>query len=231
MESRLIAAGLILLVAGCAEKPAPPAGDSVPSVEHPTVQLSNRPTVIFFGTSLTAGLGVSPDQAYPALIQRKADSAGLRLTVENRGNSGETSAGALTRIDWILKSAPAMIVIETGANDGLRGQDPDSTEANIQGIIDKIRARDSTIRIALIGMEAMPNLGRRYVERFRGIYPELAKRNGLLFVPFLLEGVAGVEGLNQADGVHPTPKGHERVAENVWRALRVTLVTLDRSAR
>jgi acyl-CoA thioesterase-1 len=122
-------------------------------------------------------------------------------------------------------------VIETGANDGLRGQDPDSTRANIQGIIDKIRARDSTTRIAIVGMEAMPNLGRRYVERFRAIYPELARTNDLVFVPFLLNGVAGVEGLNQADGVHPTPKGHELVAENVWKALRVTLVTLDGTAR
>jgi acyl-CoA thioesterase-1 len=228
MESRYIAAGLMLLLLGCAERPVPP-------VERPSAHAPTRPralpTVVFFGTSLTAGLGVEPDQAYPAIIQRKADSAGLSLLVENRGNSGETSAGALTRIDWILRAPPALIVIETGANDGLRGQDPDSTRANIQGVIDKIHARDSTIRIAIVGMEAMPNLGRRYVERFRSIYPELARANGAVFIPFLLEGVAGVEGLNQADGIHPTPKGHERVAENVWQGLRVTLVTLDRTAR
>ena len=187
--------------------------------------------MVFLGTSLTAGLGVDPDQAYPAIIQRKADSAGLKLQIENRGNSGETSAGALTRIDWILRAPPEFIVIETGANDGLRGQDPDSTRANIQGIIDKIRARDSTIGIAIVGMEAMPNLGRRYVERFRAIYPELARTNDALFIPFLLDGVAGVEGLNQGDGIHPTPKGHEKVAENIWKALRVRLVTLDSSGR
>jgi acyl-CoA thioesterase-1 len=232
MESRYIAAILALLMVGCAEKPVPSVEQPTAGPpDRPTAGPSDRPTVVFFGTSLTAGLGVEPDQAYPALIQRKADSAGIRILVENRGNSGETSAGALTRIDWILRAPPAFIVIETGANDGLRGQDPDSTRANIQGIIDTIRARDSTIGIAIVGMEAMPNLGRRYVERFRTMYPELARANGAVYVPFLLEGVAGVEGLNQGDGIHPTPMGHERVAENVWQALRVTLVTLDRTSR
>jgi acyl-CoA thioesterase-1 len=234
MESRLIAATVTLLLAGCGEKPASPAADSVSTVERPSAVRppedglpSSRAVVVFFGTSLTAGLGVDPDQAYPAIIQRKADSAGLRLAIENRGNSGETSAGALTRIDWILRAPPAFIVIETGANDGLRGQDPDSTRANIQAIIDKVRRRDSTIGIAIVGMEAMPNLGRRYVERFRAMYPELARTNGALFVPFLLDGVAGVEGLNQGDGIHPTPKGHERVAENIWQALRPTLTAIS----
>ena len=180
---------------------------------------SARASVVFLGTSLTAGLGVDPDQAYPALIQQKLDSAGLNLTVENRGNSGETSAGALTRLDWILQTPPAVLVIETGANDGLRGQDPDSTKANIRAIIERTRARDSTTRIALVAMEAMPNLGARYVRRFHAIYPTLAREEHVTLVPFLLTGVAGVDSLNQADGIHPTPLGHRIVANTVWRAL------------
>ncbi|HET7042501.1 MAG TPA: arylesterase [Gemmatimonadales bacterium] len=189
-----------------------------------------RPSVVFLGTSLTAGLGVDPDQAYPALIQQKADSAGFHLTIENRGNSGETSAGALSRLDWVLQTPPAVLVIETGANDGLRGQDPDSTEANIRAIIRHTRARDSTTRIALVQMEAMPNLGARYVRRFRAIYPTLAREEHVTLVPFLLTGVAGVDSLNQADGIHPTPVGHRIVANTVWRALRPILAEVDRAA-
>ena len=228
MESRLVLGGLILVALGCS-KPVERPVDSATGrqVDSTLVQGSAaaplRPSVVFLGTSLTAGLGVDPDQAYPALLQRMADSAGLHLTIENRGNSGETSAGALTRIDWILQSPPALLVIETGANDGLRGQDPDSTAANIQAIIDRIRAKDSATRIALVQMEAMPNLGRSYVTRFHAIYPALAQKNHLLLVPFLLRGVAGVDSLNQADGVHPTPRGHQIVARTVWNALLPTL--------
>ena len=232
MQSRrttVVAALALLSLAGCKEKPTPPAvADTVPAVEHPSGQASPRPSVVFLGTSLTAGLGVDPSQAYPALIQRKADSAGLHLEVVNRGNSGVTSAGTLATLDWILKSPPALIVIETGANDGLRGQDPEATKANIQRIIDRIRAGDSTTMIALVQMEAMPNLGRRYVERFHAIYPELARANRIVLVPFLLNGVAGVDSLNQADGIHPTPRGHQVVAETVWRALRPVLTEIDR---
>lgn len=224
MESRLVLGGLILVALGCS-RPVERQVDSATGrqVDSTLVQGSAaaplRPSVVFLGTSLTAGLGVDPDQAYPALLQRMADSAGLHLTIENRGNSGETSAGALTRIDWILQTPPALLVIETGANDGLRGQDPDSTAANIQAIIDRIRAKDSATRIALVQMEAMPNLGRSYVTRFHAIYPALAQKNHLLLVPFLLRGVAGVDSLNQADGVHPTPRGHQIVARTVWNAL------------
>ena len=228
MQSRLIIITTALLVAGCGEKAAPPAAGPVPPVEHPSADPPIRPSVVFLGTSLTAGLGVDPSQAYPALIQRKADSAGLHVEVVNRGNSGVTSAGTLATLDWILKSPPALIVVETGANDGLRGQDPESTKANIQRIIDRIRSGDSTTMIALVQMEAMPNLGRRYVERFHAIYPELARVNRIPLVPFLLDGVAGVDSLNQADGIHPTPRGHQIVAETVWRALRPVLTEIDR---
>jgi acyl-CoA thioesterase-1 len=185
----------------------------------------STPLVVFVGTSLTAGYGLpDPGLAYPALIQRKIDSAGLGFRVANRGVSGETSAGALARIDWVLRQGnPAVLVVETGANDGLRGQDPDTTRANIQAIFDRAKALDRPPRLVLVGMEAMPNLGQDYTRRFRAIFPDVARANGAAFVPFLLDGVAGVDSLNQEDGIHPTPRGQARVADNVWRVLREVL--------
>ncbi len=186
--------------------------------------------MVVVGTSLTAGYGLSdPGLAYPALIQRKVDSLGLRLRVVNGGVSGETSAGALRRIDWVLsRGKVAVLMVETGANDGLRGQDPDSTRANIQAIFDRAKALEPPPRLVLTGMEAMPNLGEDYTRRFRGLFPELARTNGAAFVPFLLDGVAGVDSLNQADGIHPTARGQEIVADNVWRVLRSVVTELSR---
>ncbi|MEZ4456433.1 MAG: arylesterase [Gemmatimonadales bacterium] len=153
-------------------------------------------------------------------MQRRLDSLGLGYRAVNAGVSGETSAGALRRIDWVLaQNRVAVLVLETGANDGLRGQDPDSTRANIQAIIDRARALSPPPRVVLTGMEALPNLGARYVEQFRAIYPDLARANGAALVPFLLAGVAGVDSLNQGDGIHPTPRGQQLVAENVWAVL------------
>lgn len=203
-----------------------PRGDSLPPAPD-TVAAGPRsgatPTIVFLGTSLTAGYGLDPDQAFPALIQRKLDSAGLDYRVVNAGVSGETSAGALQRIDWILRQPPAVLVLETGANDGLRGQNPDSTRANIQTVIDRIRERSPGTRILLAGMEAMPNLGAQYTSRFRAIYPELARRNDLILIPFLLYGVAGIDSLNQQDGIHPNEAGERIVAGNVWSILRGVL--------
>jgi acyl-CoA thioesterase-1 len=181
--------------------------------------IATAPVVMFVGTSLTAGLGVEPDQAYPALIQRKIDSAGRNYRVVNAGVSGETSAGALRRIDWLLRDPVAVLVLETGANDGLRGQDPNSIRGNIQAIIDRVHAKQPETRILIVGMNAMPNLGRKYATRFEGIYPAVARTNRLPIVPALLEGVGGVDSLNQPDGIHPTPAGHRRLAANVWQTL------------
>ena len=153
----------------------------------------------------------------------KIDSAGLRFVTVNAGVSGETSAGARRRIDWLLREPAAVLVIETGANDGLRGLDVDSLAANIQAIIDRARQQSPPPRIVLVGMEAPPNFGFGYVRRFRAVYPEVAKRNRLPLVPFLLEGVAGVDSLNQADMLHPTPAGQRRVAETVWPVLEKVL--------
>ena len=195
------------------EQGPPPPG---PVAQLPT---GSRPTIVFLGTSITAGLGLDPGQAYPALIQRWLDSLGLDFQVINAGVSGETSAGALSRIGWLLRRPPAILVIETGANDGLRGQDPASTRANIQGIIDSVRARSAETRIVIAGMQTLPNMGRSYLQDFVRIYPDLARSNDLPLIPFILEGVGGVDSLNQADGIHPTSAGQRIVADNVWRVL------------
>ncbi len=185
----------------------------------------STPLIVFVGTSLTAGYGLpDPKLAYPALIQQKIDSLKLGYRAVNAGVSGETSAGALRRINWLLdRGNIAVVMVETGANDGLRGQDPDSTRANIQGIFDRARQLDPVPQLVLTGMEAMPNLGQAYTARFRALYSDLAKANNLAFIPFLLVGVAGVDSLNQADGIHPTAQGQEIVAATVWRAIKPLL--------
>ena len=179
--------------------------------------------MVFLGTSLTAGLGIDPADAYPALLQRKIDSAGLAFTTVNAGVSGETSAGARHRIDWLMSQPVSVLVIETGANDGLRGLDVDTLRANIQAIIDRARTQQPPPRIILVGMRALPNYGLQYVRRFKAVYPELAKENHVPLVPFLLEGVAGVDSLNQADMMHPTATGQRRVAETIWPVLEGVL--------
>jgi acyl-CoA thioesterase-1 len=189
------------------------------------------PRIVCLGTSLTAGFGLDPEQAWPAVLQRKIDEAGLRYRVVNAGVSGETSAGARRRVDWLLREPAAVLVVETGANDGLRGQEPDSTRANIRGILDRARGQDPPPKLVLAGMQAPPNLGADYTRRFRAVFPDLAKEYGAAFVPFLLEGVAGVPRLNQADGIHPTPEGQRLVAENVWRALKPLLAPSGAAGR
>ena len=226
-SGRIIVVLVTAVLCGCGggDPPARRVVDSppgpAPAAQGPAT--AGTPRIVFLGTSLTAGLGLDPDSAYPAWIQRKVDAAGLRYTVVNAGQSGESSAGALTRIDWILRQQPAVLVIETGANDGLRGQDPDSTRANIQAIIDRTRAASPTTRIVLASMEAMPNLGQDYVRRFRAIFPTLAERNGITLLPFILDGVAGIDSLNQQDGIHPGNRGARLVADNIWRGLEPVL--------
>jgi acyl-CoA thioesterase-1 len=183
----------------------------------------DRPVVLFVGTSLTAGLGLDPSEAYPALVQQKIDASGLRYRVVNAGVSGETSAGARRRMGWLLRQSVAVLVVETGANDGLRGQDPAATRENIQAILDEARRQQPPPKLVIAAMEALPNYGEEYRRRFRAIYPQLATANRATLVPFLLEGVAGDPKLNQPDGIHPTAEGHARVAENVWKALRPLL--------
>jgi acyl-CoA thioesterase-1 len=203
---------------GC-EQPDREAREGSP----PPIAAADRPSVVFLGTSLTAGLGLEPEQAYPALIQRKIDSAGLGYRVVNAGVSGETSAGARRRVDWLLREPVAVLVLETGANDGLRGLPPDSLRANIQAVFDRAKAISPTPKLVLVGMRVPPNYGRAYTDRFRAVYPEVARANGAELVPFLLDGVGGVAGLNQADGIHPTAEGQRVMAETVWRVLEPVL--------
>jgi acyl-CoA thioesterase-1 len=196
---------------------------AAPARASATAPRGQRPTILFLGTSLTAGLGLDPGEAYPAVIQQKIDSAGLSYRVANAGVSGETSAGAVRRIDWLLRQKPVVLVIETGANDGLRGLSTDSLKANIQTIIDSARALSPPPRIVLVGMRALPNYGFAYARRFSRVYSELAERNDVPLVPFLLEDVAGRDGMNQADGIHPTVAGQQRMAETVWKVLEKEL--------
>ena len=214
-----LAAVVALLACGREKASGVPDAVAVAGVDTGRPPTTSAPVVMFVGTSLTAGLGVEPDQAYPALIQQKIDSSGLHYRVVSAGVSGETSAGALRRIDWLLRDPVAVLVLETGANDGLRGQDPDSIRGTIQAIIDRVHAAQPAARILLVGMNAMPNLGSAYVTRFQAIYPAVARSNHLPMVPALLEGVGGVDSLNQPDGIHPTPAGHRRLAANVWQVL------------
>lgn len=213
-----LALALAMTLAGCRGASSPPADDKALPPET-----SVRPVILCVGTSLTAGLGLDPEQAYPALLQAKLDAAGLSYRVVNAGVSGETSAGAVRRMDWLFRQKVAVLVLETGANDGLRGQDPESTRANIQAVFDRARLLSPPPRLVLAGMQALPNYGPQYARNFRSLFPELARLNHAALIPFILEGVAGVPALNQGDGIHPTAEGHKLVAENVWRVLQPLL--------
>lgn len=200
------------------------AGRTAPPASADTsARGTERHAVVFLGTSLTAGLGVEPEEAYPARIQAKIDSAGLPFRVVNAGVSGETSAGGRRRVEWLLRQPIAVLVIELGANDGLRGLDVTALRENLQAIIDRVRAVEPDAAIVLAGMEAPPNMGRRYTAEFRETFAALARANHVALIPFLLDGVGGIAALNQADGIHPTAAGHRIIADNVWRVLEPLL--------
>lgn len=232
MAPKILLFLFVALAAGC-ERDADrrPDGSEAPAnaPEGEGRSSGRSPVVLFVGTSLTAGYGLPGDLAYPALIQAKIDSAGLDFRVVNAGVSGETSAGGLRRMDWLLRQPVAVLVLELGANDMLRGQEVDALRSNLQEIIDATRAAHPDARIVIAGLRAAPNLGERYAERFEAVFPELARENDAALIPFLLEGVAGVPELNQPDGNHPTAEGQRRVAETVWTALGQVL--RERSGR
>jgi acyl-CoA thioesterase-1 len=203
--------------------------DDAPASTPVSSRSGATPAILFLGTSLTAGYGLDPEQPYPALIQKKIDGAGLNFRVINAGVSGETSAGARRRVEWLLQRPVSILVLETGANDGLRGLPPDSLRANIQAIFDQARRVQPSVRLVLLGMRIPPNYGRRYTQEFESVYPELARSNSATLVPFLLEGVGGVAALNQPDGVHPTAEGQRRMAETVWRVLEPELRRMQKA--
>lgn len=180
-------------------------------------------TVLFFGDSITAGYGLDPDQAYPALIQKKIEAASLPYRVVNAGLSGETTAGGLRRLDWILRQKVDVFVLALGGNDGLRGVAPDVTRRNLQAMIDRIRTRYPDVKILIAGMQMPTSMGPDYTAAFRQIFPEVATANRAALVPFLLEGVGGIAEFNQPDLIHPTAEGQKLVAANVWPVLEPLL--------
>jgi acyl-CoA thioesterase-1 len=190
---------------------------------HPTQNREQSKAILFFGNSLTAGYGIDPAYAFPSLIQEKIRANGWNFQVITAGVSGETTAGGLRRVDWVLQRPVDVFVLELGANDGLRGRPIENARGNLQAIIDRVRSKYPQVRIVLAGMQLPANLGRDYTSRFRAIFPELAQKNNAMLIPFLLEGVGGVPRLNLPDGIHPTPQGHQIVAENVWRVLEPVL--------
>lgn len=197
-----------------APRPAAPAPAATPKA-------GEGPLVVFLGDSLTAGLGLPEEQAYPAVLDRRLDAQGTPVRVLNAGVSGDTTAGGVYRLDWLLKQKPDVLVVGLGGNDGLRGLDLEETEKNLRRIVR--RAKDSGARVLLLGMMIPPNYGPDYANQFRDMYPEIAEDLDVPLVPFLLEGVGGVADLNQADGIHPTAKGQERVAATVEPYLREIL--------
>jgi acyl-CoA thioesterase I len=183
--------------------------------------------VLFLGDSITAGYGLDSFEAYPEIIQKKIDTKGWNFKVVNAGQSGDTSAGGLSRLDWVLKNKVDVLVLELGGNDGLRGLPVAEMKKNLQAIIDRTKQRYPGVKIVVAGMKLPPNMGRDYGRQFEAVFPDLAKRNNAPLVPFVLEGVGGTRELNLADGIHPTAKGHEIVANNVWKVLEPVLRSLN----
>lgn len=184
----------------------------------------SKKRIVFFGDSLTAGYGLDDvEDAFPGIIQKSLDSLNLSYSVVNSGVSGETTAGGRSRIDWVLNQEPNIFVLELGANDGLRGVPLSETKVNLQMIIDAVKKKYPKTKIVLAGMQIPPNMGQDYTSEFRQIFPDLATKNDLALIPFLLENVGGIPELNQADGIHPTEEGHKIVAKNVWPVLKPLL--------
>ena len=209
------------------------AGSDAPATElDPAQRTTLGSRVVFLGTSLTAGLGLDdPAHRFTDRIQALADAAELPFRMVNAGVSGDTSAGGLRRISWLLRASVHVLVLELGANDGLRGLSPDSMKANLQAVIDSTRTHYPEARLVLSGMQAPPNLGQAYASAFSSVFSDLARANGGTLIPFLLEGVAGVPDLNQADGIHPTSEGHRMIAETIWAHLRPILDDLNTEQR
>lgn len=187
--------------------------------EEPVVQ-NELPLILFFGNSITAGYQLDIEDAFPNLIQQRLDTLGYKYEVVNGGLSGETTAAGVDRIDWVLRSVPDIFFLELGANDGLRGLPLSETKRNLQLIMDKVRAVNPNVKIILAGMQVPPNLGKEYTEEFSTLFTELANSEDITLIPFILDGVAGIPELNLSDGIHPTPEGHQIVAETVWKYLK-----------
>jgi acyl-CoA thioesterase-1 len=205
---RCLPAVLWVLVAACSETapPAAPAADTEP--------IGRSGVIVAMGDSLTEGYGLEADRTYPAQLQNRLREDGFDYEVVNAGVSGETSSGALSRLDWVLTLEPDIVILATGGNDGLRGIDPAVTRKNVDAIVTRLEAEDVTVVLA--GMKMFRNLGRQFVDAFDGLYPDIAESHGVVFVPFLLEGVATRASLNQADGIHPNAQGYARIVDTLY---------------
>lgn len=179
--------------------------------------------ILFYGDSLTAGYGLSTEEAFPALVEKKLNKTDKIAKVVNAGLSGETTAGGLTRLDWVIRQPVDIFVLELGANDGLRGLPLEQTQKNLQAIIDKVKGKYPSVKVVIAGMMVPPNMGPEYTTKFRKIFPEIAKKNNATLIPFLLQDVAGNEKLNLGDGIHPNPEGHKIVADNVVKIIEPLL--------
>jgi acyl-CoA thioesterase I len=213
---------LPLAIAACADRDSAPVEPrtqpaAAPEAPRPAV----RPRIVFLGDSLTAGYGLAKDQSVPSLIQARLDKSGFEYDVVNAGVSGDTSAGGLSRLEWSLEGDVNLLVIELGANDGLRGLPVAAMKQNLSAIVE--RAKQRGITVVLTGMEAPPNYGAAYTAEFRRAFKEVADQHSVAFVPFYLEGVAGIPSLNIADGIHPNPEGARIVEQTVWRAIEPLL--------
>lgn len=217
---------VFLLLVACGGKSGQTIKDSSNTNEQTEENVDNSgnsKVIVFFGDSLTAGFGLDTEEAFPAVIQHVIDSLNLNYTVINAGLSGETTASGRNRLDWVLNQKADVFILELGANDGLRGIPLNETRLNLQAIIDAVKEKNQETVIILAGMQIPPNMGQEYTSEFRKIFPELADKNKTLIIPFLLDQVAGIPDLNQADGIHPTVEGQKIVAENVWEVLEPVL--------
>ncbi|SKB39722.1 acyl-CoA thioesterase-1 [Salegentibacter holothuriorum] len=211
----------VFIMFSCGENTDKKSGENtVEEVQTETeIQKSEKNVILFFGNSLTAGMGLETSEAFPALIQNRLDSLNYNYEVINAGLSGETTASGKNRINWVLNQDVDVFVLELGANDGLRGIPLEETRKNLQDIINSVKEKNPDTKIVLAGMQIPPNMGEAYTTEFKNIFPELAEKNNIALIPFLLEGVAGDPKLNQQDGIHPTAEGYEIVADNVWSVL------------
>ena len=207
------------LILSCGETVQEEKNTDQTSAENESEQQQETKTILFFGDSITAGYGLEEEDAFPNLIQQRIDSLDLDYKVVNAGLSGETTAGGLNRIDWVLKQNVDIFILELGANDGLRGLPLSETRKNLKSIIDFVQQKNPEATIILAGMQIPPNLGKDYTEEFRNIFPELAEEENIELIPFILEGVAGDPELNQQDGIHPTAEAQPILVENVWEVL------------
>ncbi len=226
MRNKILILTSFVLLISCGDKPTKEAQvissstDSKEETMNTANKSSEKKNILFFGDSLTAGYQLSEEQAFPFLIQQKIDSLGLKYNCINAGLSGETTAGGLNRIDWVLKQPVDIFLLELGANDVLRGLDLDQTEKNLNGIIEKVNAKYPEAEIIIVGMQAPPNMGSDYINKFNKIFPKLSQQHEAGLVKFLLEGVAGNPALNLQDNIHPNVEGHKILTETVWSELK-----------